>query len=650
MSIEKVDDRMSAQDRGRELLRSLVRDRVALASAVILALILLVAAVGPIFLGEAATEQDLSRAKLPPFQPGHSWEYVLGTDGLGRSYLARLVVATRTTLLIAIPTILLSFIIGSAWGMWAGFHGGWRDRFSMRAADVIYGFPSLLLAVVILYIFSPSAINVIIVIAITRLPVYMRTARAQAAELRSRLFVDAARSFDSSTRRIFRVHISPSVLSSLATIAALDFSTVMLVEAALDFLGIGVQPPEVTWGLLVADGQARIQSAWWMIAFPGTAIVLTCICANLLANWLRLATDPKHRKARRAVRPGRDVVSAAATRKTPAPRPRVATEVRRQALRVHDLSVEVDVDMDGGSRPVRAVSNVSFEIPPTKTLALLGESGSGKSLTVRAIAGLLDPGVRVSGGEVWLGDTELLSLPAGVRRQYAGPGIGVVFQDALAALNPVLRVGTQLGAPARIHEGASRRASWQRAVELMERVGIPDAARRAHDYPHQFSGGMRQRLMIAIAIAMRPSVLAADEPTTALDVTVQAQIMELLREIQQADGMSLLLVTHDLAVAAEYADQVAVMYAGRIVEQGAAADVLTRPRHPYTRGLLASMLTSSETRKPFRAYRRNWRRFPPDVPSAPAVPSPRTAVPSDLQFSRQPTGTMRSPATGGRRL
>ncbi|MET7460822.1 ABC transporter ATP-binding protein [Nonomuraea sp. NPDC005501] len=262
-----------------------------------------------------------------------------------------------------------------------------------------------------------------------------------------------------------------------------------------------------------------------------------------------------------------------------------AAEPGRPVLEVDKLAV--DIRTPAGT--VRAVREVSFSVRSGETLALLGESGCGKSMTAQAIVGLLDPVAHVAGGAVRLDGTDILTLSPAQRRKLAGPGLSIVFQDALTALNPVQTVGAQLAEPFRIHQGLSRRAARQRAVELMERVGIPEPGARVSAYPHQFSGGMRQRLLIALAVALHPKVLLADEPTTALDVTVQAQIMELLRELRTEQQTALILITHDLAVVAEQADHVAVMYAGAVVETGRVADVFSRPRHPYTRGLLDSV-------------------------------------------------------------
>ncbi|MFI9639098.1 ABC transporter ATP-binding protein [Micromonospora sp. NPDC051925] len=254
-------------------------------------------------------------------------------------------------------------------------------------------------------------------------------------------------------------------------------------------------------------------------------------------------------------------------------------------LQVTDLWVS----FPGASGPVRAVNGVSLTLQAGRTLAILGESGSGKSVTAQAVMGILDsPPARITGA-VTLRGRELLTLTPKQRDRVSGEEIGMVFQDSMAALNPVFTVGDQLTELLRVRRGMSRADARRRAVELVDRVRIPAAKDRLRDYPHQFSGGMRQRIMIALAIALEPAVLIADEPTTALDVTVQAQVMELIAEIQRDSGMALLLITHDLGVVAEVADDVAVMYAGRIVERGTVEQIFDGPAHPYTEGLLASM-------------------------------------------------------------
>lgn len=263
----------------------------------------------------------------------------------------------------------------------------------------------------------------------------------------------------------------------------------------------------------------------------------------------------------------------------------------------NDLVLQVsglDVDIRTPRGTVRVVNQVGFTARRGKTLALLGESGCGKSMTAKAIAGLLDPVASVSGGQALLNGEDLNQMNAKQRRSVAGPGLGIVFQDALTALNPVYTIGAQLGEAFRIHRGASKKQAQAEAIELMGRVGIPEPETRVNSYPHQFSGGMRQRILIAMAVALSPRLLIADEPTTALDVTVQAQIMELLRTLRTEDQMAVVLITHDLAVVAEEADDVCVMYAGNVLEQGPVQQVFAHPTHPYTKGLLDSVPTEAQ--------------------------------------------------------
>jgi len=239
---------------------------------------------------------------------------------------------------------------------------------------------------------------------------------------------------------------------------------------------------------------------------------------------------------------------------------------------------------------VRAVNGVNYSVNSGETLAVLGESGSGKSVTAQAIMGILDmPPASIPKGEIRFYGQDMLAMSAEERRKLRGARIAMIFQDALSSLNPVLSVGYQLGEMFRVHQGMSRKAAKAKAIELMDRVKIPAAAARVNDYPHQFSGGMRQRIMIAMALALEPALIIADEPTTALDVTVQAQVMDLLADLQREYNMGLILITHDLGVVADVADRIAVMYAGRIVESAPVHDIYKAPAHPYTRGLLESI-------------------------------------------------------------
>ncbi|RKS72415.1 oligopeptide transport system ATP-binding protein [Motilibacter peucedani] len=289
-------------------------------------------------------------------------------------------------------------------------------------------------------------------------------------------------------------------------------------------------------------------------------------------------------------------------------------------LELEDLHVEFRT-REGVAR---AVNGVSYTVEAGKTLAVLGESGSGKSVTAQAIMGILDtPPAFIPKGEVRFKGRNLLRMPERERRTYRGRRIAMVFQDALSALNPVFPVGDQIGEMFRVHEGLSKRAARAKAIDAMDAVRIPAARQRVGDYPHQFSGGMRQRIMIAMAIALNPEVLIADEPTTALDVTVQAQIMDLLGELQRERNMGMILITHDLGVVADVADRIAVMYAGRIVEEASVFDIYSRPAHPYTKGLLESVPRVDEKNQRLRAVEGlppNLMRIPSGCPFHPRCP------------------------------
>ncbi|MBP7000279.1 MAG: ABC transporter permease [Amaricoccus sp.] len=277
------------------VLAMLWRDKFATAAVLFLLLMILCAILGPVLLGEAATKQNLRGRNLAPFSLEHGWLMILGADALGRPLLARIVVAAQNTLTIAAGAVALSATIGAGLGLIAGYGPKWAGAAIMRLADVIMSFPSLLLAVIVLYMLSPSVGNVILVLAITRIPIYLRTTRAEVLEIKERMFVQAAQVMGASPSRIVLRHILPMTIPTLVTIATLDFAFVMLAESALSFLGIGIQPPEITWGLMVAQGKQYLANAWWLAFWPGLAIILTTLSLNLLSNWLRIALDPAQR-------------------------------------------------------------------------------------------------------------------------------------------------------------------------------------------------------------------------------------------------------------------------------------------------------------------------------------------------------------------
>lgn len=277
------------------LLHMLMRDPLAFAAAIFLLALVIVALVGPLFLTHFADTMDLSKRNLPPFQLSKGVAYILGADSLGRSMLARLIVGAQLSLAISGTVVVVSMTVGSIIGIFTGYVGGWQSTLIMRLTDIIISFPGLLLALVVLYVVGPNAINVIMILAIGRLPLFIRTARAQTLELRERMFVNAARSLGVSTPTIVFRHIAPLVLPTVITVAAVDFASVILAESGLSFLGLGIQPPTFTWGAMVAAGREYLQTAWWLTFWPGLMIMATTISLNLLANWVRTATDPQQR-------------------------------------------------------------------------------------------------------------------------------------------------------------------------------------------------------------------------------------------------------------------------------------------------------------------------------------------------------------------
>lgn len=275
--------------------RLLLRDPAAVVASAWLLLVFVAFLIGPELLGQRASAINLRARNLPPGSLEHGWLMVLGGDALGRSILARLIVAARNTMAIAMSAVFLSLLVGAMLGLVAGYTGRWVGSVIMRFSDIVQSFPSLLLAVIVLYVLEPAVANLVLVLAITRLPQYLRVTRAEVLEIRERVFVDAARALGSSRTRILLRHVAPMVAPTLMTIVTIDFAIVMLAESGLSFLGIGIQPPEVTWGLMVAQGRNYLSQAWWLAFFPGLAIMLTTLSANLLSNWIRVVTDPAQR-------------------------------------------------------------------------------------------------------------------------------------------------------------------------------------------------------------------------------------------------------------------------------------------------------------------------------------------------------------------
>jgi peptide/nickel transport system permease protein len=557
------------------LLWELWRDKPAFISLAFLALLVLAAIFAPIVAPYDPAAQSLSKRMLPPVFMGGSWAYPLGTDNLGRDLLSRLIYGARASLGVGVGVVAIAGTVGTLLGLVAGYLGGPIDRFIMRWVDAQLSVPDLLLALIVLAVVGPSFWAVIVVLSLGGWMIYARTVRGIVVSTRRETYVEAAEMIGARPRRVMVHHILPSLAAPLMVLATLEMASVILAEAALSFLGMGVQPPMTSWGLDISKGRDFIFNNPWLVTLPGLAITLTILSIYLVSNWLRQTNDPAARDKRYGI----------AIRGMQAPATLVAPPATKAAV---DTLLDIDnlaVSFETRRGRIDAVRDVSLHIGRAETLGVVGESGSGKSVTTQAVMGLIDPPGRIEAGDIrWKGR----SLIAAGRdaQSIRGKEIAIIFQDAMTSLNPLFTVGTQITEVIYRHTTLRGVEAHRRVIELMELVGISSAAQRLNYLPHQFSGGMRQRLMIAMALAAEPDLLIADEPTTALDVTIQAQIVDLLRDLRERLGLSVMLVTHDLGLVAETCDRVAVMYAGRIVEVAKTADLFAAPAHPYTAGLL----------------------------------------------------------------
>lgn len=553
-------------------LHLLFRNRLAAAGAVILGVILLLALAVPIL---PIANPDLTNTAdrfAPPFSEG----YLLGADHLGRDQLARLLWGTRTSLAVGAFAALLAAFFGSAIGIISGYFGGRTDNILMRGVDMLMAFPYILLALAIVAALGTGLINALIAVAAVNIPFFARNIRGITVGLAHREFVDAARLAGKGHIRIILTEVFPNVLPVIVIAMSTTVGWMILETAGLSFLGLGSQPPSSDLGSMLGNARAAITTHPHTSIIPGVMIFLIVMSVNLLGDGVRDALDPRLRSGALS----RPMAQTMVARKGPVP-PELE---EKPLLALQELETQFHVS----NRKYEAVGKVSLQVSPGECLGIIGESGSGKSVTALSIMGLVasPPGV-ITGGAVRLEGEDLLNAPYESLRSKRGKRVAYIFQDPLSTLHPLYRVGDQLAEAIRSHEPVSRKAARARALALMEQVRIPNARSRLDNYPHEMSGGMRQRVGIAMALANGPDIIIADEPTTALDVTVQAQILSLLDDLRRDRGLAIIFITHDFGVVAQLCDRVAVMYAGRIVEEGPTEAVLAAPAHPYTRRLIA---------------------------------------------------------------
>ena len=506
-----------------------------------------------------------------PFNDG----YVLGADHLGRDILSRLLWGTRLSLAVGLTAALIAAVAGSLIGIVAGFFGGRVDALLMRSVDVLMAFPYILLALAIVAVLGPGLMNALIAVAVVNIPFFARNVRGMTLVIARSDFIAAARLSGRGNLSLLLFEVVPNLWSVIIVAFSTTVGWMILETAGLSFLGLGSQPPQSDLGSMLGEARAALITHPHTSVIPGLMIFVIVMGINLLGDGVRDALDP--RLSRGALQRSRPVTEIDRS-KPPAPSP-------QPGLHLSGLCTEFRV----ASSPLRAVRDVSLGLAPGECLAIVGESGSGKSVTALSVMGLVaSPPAVITAGTVSFGGQDLLAQEYDVLRSLRGRRIAYIFQDPLNSLHPMLTVGEQLAEAMKAHDaGLSRDRLRTRAITLLEDVRIANPAHVLASYPHMLSGGMRQRIGIAMALANDPDVIIADEPTTALDVTVQAQVLKILDRLRREKGVGLVFISHDLNVVAQISDRIAVMYAGQIVECGPSRDVIADPGHPYTRALLA---------------------------------------------------------------
>jgi oligopeptide/dipeptide ABC transporter ATP-binding protein len=520
--------------------------------------------------GAAAAQAPLEPAVFP-FRPipGHPF----GFDAAGRDVFSRVVYGTRTAVTFGLLLTLASLAIGIAFGAVQGYFVRWVDIAGQRFTEVWSAIPFLYVMIFLGNAFGRSFGLLLACYAIFNWIGVASYVRAEFLRLRTRPFVDAARVQGLSHARIMFRHVLPNALTPLITLFPFLLVGAIGSLAALDYLGFGLPDGAPSWGELLQQAQA-FRHAWWLVLWPSLALFLVMLLGVFVGEALRDAFDPKPLSA-----------LDAESRGDSAPAAPPAAGAGEAALRIEDLRVSFDT----AQGELRAVDGVSLALAPGETLGLVGESGCGKSVTAMSVLRLVpSPPGRIVSGRILFDGRDLATLPLRELRKIRGAAVGMVFQDPMTALSPLHRIGDQLLEALRLHRPVSRREGLALAAEWLARCGIPDPERCLREYPFRLSGGMQQRVMIASVLMTRPRLVIADEPTTALDVTVQAQVLDLMRNARDAET-ALLLITHNMAVVRRTCSRVAVMYAGRIVESGPVEEVFAHPRHPYTAALLAAM-------------------------------------------------------------
>ncbi|WP_345800584.1 dipeptide/oligopeptide/nickel ABC transporter permease/ATP-binding protein [Microbacterium sp. AZCO] len=598
------------------LFRRLVRKPVGLVALLYLGFVVLMAVIGPFIAPYDPNKASLQLVLAPP-----SAAHPLGNDSAGRDVLSRLLWATSTTLAAAALAVLTALVIGVVAGLIAGYFKGWFDSVSSWVTSLVVALPPIVVLIAARTVLGPSVWWAMLIFGIILSTAYFRLVYAAVVGVRSELYVDAARVSGLSDTRIIGRHILSVVRAPIIIQTAIIAGIAIAIQSGLEFLGLGDMSVP-TWGSMLNDGFANIYRAPTLMLWPSLAIATTCIALTLVGNAMRdilERTTTVRRRRRRAVSSATASIAAVTTSistsgadaapiedSTELPVVSAGTIVhpddvttsqqpQQPALRIRDLRVAYQ-QPEGAD--IEVVHGVSLDVRKGEIHGLIGESGSGKTQTAFAVLGLLPRGGHVSAGSIDYEGTQLADASEKVYAGIRGKRIGYIPQEPMSNLDPSFKIGYQLVEPLVKNLGLSRKAATEKSLALLDRVGIPNPKRTFDAYPFEVSGGMAQRVLIAGAVSTDPDLIIADEPTTALDVTVQAEVLDLLRDLQRERGMAMLLVTHNFGVVADLCDRVTVMQQGLFVEQGPVRTILGNPSHPYTQSLLDAILDEGPARPP----------------------------------------------------